>query len=76
MLRIYRRHRKSCEHRDDGKYRRCRCPIWIDGFLGDQDIRKSLRVADWQKAETMRGEWEAAGVPATEIGEAIRMRSR
>ncbi|MGC1977401.1 MAG: tyrosine-type recombinase/integrase [Candidatus Sulfotelmatobacter sp.] len=71
MLRIYRRHRKSCEHRADGKYRRCRCPIWIDGFLGDQDIRKSLRVADWQKAETMRGEWEAAGVPATDIGEAI-----
>jgi integrase/recombinase XerD len=71
MLRIYRRHKKSCEHRSEGKYRRCRCPIWIDGFLGDQDIRKSLRVADWQKAETMRGEWEAAGVPATEIGEAI-----
>ncbi len=71
MLRIYRRHRKSCAHRGDGKYRRCRCPIWIDGFLGDQDIRKSLRVADWQKAETMRGDLAAAGVPEVESGEPI-----
>ena len=60
MLTIYRRHRKGCEHRREGrKYRRCRCPIWVDGFLGTQDIRKSLETADWQKAQQTIREWEA-----------------
>jgi integrase/recombinase XerD len=60
MLTIYRRHRKDCEHRGEGrKYRRCRCPIWVDGFLGDQDIRKSLDTADWQKAQAYLRNCEA-----------------
>lgn len=60
MPTIYRRHRKDCEHRHEGwKYRRCRCPIWVDGFLGGQEIRKSLETADWQKAQDFVREWEA-----------------
>jgi integrase/recombinase XerD len=63
MLTIYRRHRKDCEHRDEGrKYRRCRCPIWADGFLSGQDIRKSLETHDWEKAQDIIREWEATGV--------------
>jgi integrase/recombinase XerD len=60
MLIIYRRHRKECEHRAAGrKYRRCRCPIWVDGFLAGRELRKALDTADWQKAqETVRG-WES-----------------
>jgi integrase/recombinase XerD len=60
MLTIYRRHRKECEHRSEGrKYRRCRCPIWVDGFLRGKEIRKSLNTADWQKAQDFYREWEA-----------------
>ncbi len=60
MLTTYRRHRKDCEHRSEGrKYRRCRCPIWVDGFLAGQEIRKSLDTADWQKAQDVVREMEA-----------------
>ena len=62
MLTIYRRHLKTCDHKGDGrKYRRCRCPIWVDGFLGDVEIRKSLELRDWEKAQTTIREWEAEG---------------
>ena len=60
MLTIYRRHRKDCAHRSEGReYRRCRCPIWVDGFLAGREIRKSLDTADWQKAQDKVREWEA-----------------
>jgi integrase/recombinase XerD len=62
MLTIYRRHRKECAHKSEGrKYRRCRCPIWVDGFLGGQEIRKSLDTPDWQKAQDELRQWEAEG---------------
>ena len=62
MLTIYRRHTKLCEHRKDGrKYRRCRCPIWVDGFLGKQETRHSLRTRDWDNAQKVIREWEAEG---------------
>ncbi len=72
MLTIYRRHIKKCEHRNEGrKYRRCRCPIWVDGFLGGEDIRQAVRerhnpmrretVRDWEKAQEIVREWEAEG---------------
>jgi len=67
MLTIYRRHIKACEHKHEGrKYRRCRCPIWVDGFLGDTEIRESLELRDWQKAQQKVHEWEAEGLPVRE----------
>ena len=70
MLTIYRRHTKSCGHRGRD-YWRCRCPIWVQGFLGDQEIRKSLDLRDRQKAQKTVRDWEAAGVPSAESGEPI-----
>jgi integrase/recombinase XerD len=62
MLTIYRRHLKSCEHRTEGRaYRRCKCPIWVDGFLGDRDIRQSLELRDWEKASVKIRDWVAEG---------------
>jgi integrase/recombinase XerD len=62
MLTIFRRHQKNCEHREAGrKYRRCRCPIWVDGFLNGVEIRKSLELRDWEKAQLTIREWEAVG---------------
>lgn len=62
MLTIYRRHRRDCSHRNEGrKYRRCRCPIWVDGFLGDREIRRSTGLRDWDRAQELVREWEAEG---------------
>jgi integrase/recombinase XerD len=60
MLTIYRRHRKNCSHHNEGRaYRRCHCPIWADGMLGGQEVRKSLGMRDGQKARDYVREWEA-----------------
>jgi len=62
MLTIYRRHRKACKQRFDGRaYRRCLCPIWVDGSLNGVEIRKSLRLRDWQRAQDLVRQWEAEG---------------
>ena len=62
MLTIYRRHRKNCTQKAQGRgYRRCLCPIWVDGWLNGVDMRKSLRLRDWQRAQELIREWEAEG---------------
>ncbi len=62
MLTLYRRHRRRCSHRREGRtYRRCQCPIWMDGILAGQEMRKSLRLRDWQKAQSLVRQWEAEG---------------
>jgi integrase len=67
MLTIYRRHTQSCPHRREGrKYRRCRCPIWVDGFLSGKEIRKSLELRSWEKAQAFVRDWEAEGAVADE----------
>jgi integrase/recombinase XerD len=60
MLTIYRRHGRRCEHRKLGRtFRRCRCVIWVDGFIGGVEVRKSLKTANWQKAQDLVREWES-----------------
>ena len=53
---------KRCTHRAEGrKYRRCRCPIWVDGFLGREGIRKSLDTRNWERAQGIIRQWEVEG---------------
>jgi integrase/recombinase XerD len=62
MLTIYRRHLKDCDHRTDGRdYRRCRCPLWVQGTLGGDTIRKSLDLTSWEAASELVHDWEARG---------------
>src|ERR1700688_3514653 len=62
MLTIYRRHLKKCEHKSEGrKYRRCRCPIWVDGILGEGRVLRSLGARDWTRALELPRQWEVDG---------------
>jgi integrase len=76
MLTIYRRHTRSCPHRNQGRtYRRCKCPIWIDGFVGGVEMRQSLRLRDWQKANERVREWEAQDKIEKEKPQSIRVKA-
>src|SRR5487761_173372 len=60
MLTIFRRHKKNCEHRNEGRlYRRCHCPISVEGFIGEKSVRAALKTADWQRASDTVRQWEA-----------------
>src|SRR5690242_5085267 len=60
MLTIYRRHIKKCVHRLEGrKYRRCHCPIWVDGLIAGEEIRESLQTRNWEEAQEKVRDWEA-----------------
>jgi integrase/recombinase XerD len=62
MLTVFRRHKRTCEHRGEGrKYRRCRCPISVEGLLGSKLIRQALKTSDWERAQNIIREWEAEG---------------
>ena len=77
MLQIYRRHRETCEHREDRKYARCRCPIWLSGSLRGQQVRESLKEDNWERAQQLARDWEAnATKPKEEIRHSIEKRPR
>lgn len=60
MLVLYRRHKKSCRHRGEGrKYRRCGCPVWVAGTLGGRKIKESLKTRNWEAAAQLVLKWEA-----------------
>ncbi|HEV2304370.1 MAG TPA: tyrosine-type recombinase/integrase [Candidatus Acidoferrales bacterium] len=62
MLTIFRRHKKHCAHRSEGRsYRRCQCPIAIEGFAGEKYIRASLKTRDWNRATDIARQWDADG---------------
>ena len=64
LLTIYRRHSRTCKHRSEGRdYRRCACPIWIDGTVEDREFRKSLETSDWKEASKEKTRIEAEQKP-------------
>ena len=60
MLRIYRRHRKDCQHASE-RYRRCSCPIYVEGSLGAEYVRKALDQTSWEAASDLVSKWTASG---------------
>jgi integrase len=52
MLKLYRRHLKSCTHRSM-TYRRCKCPVWYFGSVDGRRVRKALKTGSWERAEEM-----------------------
>ena len=72
MLRLWRRHEIGCAASTNCRCRKtrrechcCRCPLWVDGFLGASRVRKSLGTGDWTKADRKRWgmeiSWEEKG---------------
>lgn len=60
MLTLYRRHVKGCRHRSR-RERRCKCPIWVQGTLAGEIIRKALDQTSWEAATDLVRGWETAG---------------
>jgi hypothetical protein len=64
MLTTYRRHTKDCPHKARS-YWRCRCPIWVQGTLRGEPVRRALDVTSREAASNLVAAWNAAG----EIGQ-------
>ena len=60
MLRIYRRHRTSCPQKSE-RYRRCGCPIYVEGTLRGEAVRRSLDLTSWTAATDVIAKWNEAG---------------
>jgi len=50
------------------RYRACKCPIYVEGSLGGQFIKKALDQTSWEAASSIVAEWTQAG----EIGKKTR----
>lgn len=52
MLSLFRRHSRACPRFKDGrKWKRCKCPIWVDGTNMGAEVRLSMNTRSWEKAE-------------------------
>lgn len=60
MLTIFRRHLRECG-RTSRRYRRCACPIHVEGSLRGEKIRKALDLTSWEAASDLIRSWEVAG---------------
>jgi len=64
-LAIYRRHSPDCQFcgrpRRDSRSQKCHCPIWVQGSLGGEYLRRSLDLVSWQAAQDRIRGWEASG---------------
>jgi integrase/recombinase XerD len=61
MLTLYRRHRATCKHRSR-RAKKCFCPIWAQGLLRGEAVRRSLDLTNWEAANKLVHEWEFAGM--------------
>jgi hypothetical protein len=65
MLTLYRRHTRDCtffgknRHAKGANACAARCPIWVQGTLRGETIRRSLNLTSWEAAS----DWEAEEHP-------------
>jgi integrase/recombinase XerD len=60
VLTIYRRHREGCPH-SSRRHKRCQCPIYVEGSLRGEKIKKGLDLTSWEAASDLVAKWSAAG---------------
>src|ERR1039458_8050256 len=63
MLTLYRRHRAKCKSR--ARAAKCSCPIWVQGVLRGEAVRKSLNLTNWEAANRLMQDWEVFGQKAS-----------
>ncbi len=73
MLTIYRRHTKDCPHRSRS-YRRCRCPLWVQGTLGGEVVRRSMDLTAWEAAQEVVHQWTVTGKIGGKLGSSMSVR--
>ena len=67
MLHLYRRHVPDCFFFDKARGAKgakgCRtaCPIWVQGSLRGEYIRRALNLTSWEAASDLVRQWEASG---------------
>ena len=66
MLSLWRRHMKSCPHRAR-TYKKCGCPIWVQGTLHDKWLKKSLDLRNWESAQKLVRDWESGHSKSLEL---------
>jgi integrase/recombinase XerD len=64
MLTLYRRHLKSCSKASDRFYKRCTCPMWVEGTTNETYVRRSLKTGSWERAKDLARLIENADDPA------------
>jgi integrase len=73
MLNLWRRHTKTCKHKDDGRdCLKCKCPIWVDWRVSGTRIRKPIGLRDWQLAQQRARKWEAEGMEGVTAPQTIK----
>ena len=60
MLNLYRRHQPPCRFTTRRNHN-CNCPIWVQGSLRGESIRRGLNLRSWSAATDLVRDWEAAG---------------
>jgi integrase/recombinase XerD len=56
---------KSCPHRLR-TYKKCGCPIWVQGTLHGKWLKKSLDLRNWESAQKLVRDWESAHTKGAE----------
>lgn len=64
MLTLYRRHLKACPKGSDRFYKRCTCPMWVEGTAKGSYVRRSLKTNSWERAVDLSRLIEDAEDPA------------
>jgi integrase len=56
------------------RHANCKCPVWVDGYLNDIRVNKSLDVQSWTRGNGIIRDWENAGTiqPKEPVGIAVR----
>jgi integrase/recombinase XerD len=60
MLTVYKRHLKACGN-SDRFYRRCHCPVWLEGTVLGGYIRRSLKTSSFERGVQIARDMESEG---------------
>lgn len=60
VMHVVRPHYRSCPH-TSRRYRRCKCPIWVQDSLGGQWVDKFLNLTSWEAASDLMTAWTVTG---------------